>query len=299
MNILPRLVRAGFLSLSADLQYPGAERRHFPAAPPSSGQAPRPRLLPQRSGNAEGQAQMSAERQLEPGHQPPAAPPPPPPRRQPRNKLKPPAAFRIAARRTQLRRPRPGTIGDLDPDNAVPGPDRDRHRPPGSTRAAGPDRITEDLADQQDGRISARVPRAEYLTDERTGGPRPAPPARQASRSPGPSSPHPPFPGRPSPAALPRPPCPGKPAGQRADAETCTLSSAANVKPCTGPPPRTLVRGPSVVAAPVRGRPCKADGPSHRSLAPIPVRYTSVDTATGRPAALHDDTSRTKKKQPA
>ena len=40
-----------------------------------------------------------------------------------------------------------------------------------------------------------------------------------------------------------------------------------------------LVRGPSVVAAPVRGRPCKADGPPHRSLAPIPVRYASVDTA--------------------
>jgi hypothetical protein len=57
------------------------------------------------------------------------------------------------------------------------------------------------------------------------GRPAPAPPARQASRSPGPPpwpSPHPPFPGR---------PVPGKPAGQRADAGTCTLSSAANVKP--------------------------------------------------------------------
>jgi hypothetical protein len=35
-----------------------------------------------------------------------------------------------------------------------------------------------------------------------------------------------------------------------------------------------------VDAAPVRGRPCKADGPAHRSHAPIPVRYASVDPAT-------------------
>jgi hypothetical protein len=79
--------------------------------------------------------------------------------------------------------------------------------------------------------------------------------------------------------ALPRPPRPGKPAGQRADAGKCTLSSAPNVKPYTG------LRGPpsvdsSVPAAPVRGRPCKADGSPHRSQAPIFVRYTSVDTAT-------------------
>jgi hypothetical protein len=33
-----------------------------------------------------------------------------------------------------------------------------------------PDRITEDLPDQQDGHIPARVPRAENLTDERAGG---------------------------------------------------------------------------------------------------------------------------------
>jgi hypothetical protein len=46
-----------------------------------------------------------------------------------------------------------------------------------------------------------------------------------------------------------------------------------------------LVRGPSVVAPPVRGRPCKADGPSHRSQAAISVRYASVDTATQRSTA--------------
>jgi hypothetical protein len=58
-----------------------------------------------------------------------------------------------------------------------------------------PDTVTEDLADQQDSHVPARVPRAEHLRDEGTGGPAPAPPARQASRSPGPlpqTSVHPP-----------------------------------------------------------------------------------------------------------
>jgi hypothetical protein len=66
-------------------------------------------------------------------------------RREPLNELKPPAAFRIAARRTQLRRPRPGPVGDLAPDSAVPGNDRDRDPLPGSTRTAMPDTVTEDL----------------------------------------------------------------------------------------------------------------------------------------------------------
>ena len=85
----------------------------------------------------------------------------------------PPAPFCITARRTQPRRPRPGAVGDLDPDDTVPGPDRDRDRLPGSTRARVPDRITEDLADQQFSVITARVPGAEYRRDERTGGTRP------------------------------------------------------------------------------------------------------------------------------
>jgi hypothetical protein len=89
--------------------------------------------------------------------------------------------------------------------------------------------------------------------------------------------------------ALPGRPAPGKPAGQRADAGTCTLSSAANVKPALGLR-RTLVRGPSVPAAPVRGRPCKADGPAHRSHPTDAVRYLSVDPATQRPAVLQGDT---------
>jgi hypothetical protein len=99
-------------------------------------------------------------------------------------------------------------------------------------------------------------------------------PARPPSHSPGPpasSSAHPS-----SPAAR-----PGKPAGQRANAGKCTLSSAANVKPHTHPPQTLSVARPSLRtlsvavrprADPVRGRPCTADGPPHRSLAPIPVR---------------------------
>jgi hypothetical protein len=70
--------------------------------------------------------------QLEPGHHPPATPSRAPPRRKALNELKPPAAFRIAASRTQLRRPGPGPVGDLDPDCTVPGNDRDRDRPPGA-----------------------------------------------------------------------------------------------------------------------------------------------------------------------
>jgi hypothetical protein len=96
------------------------------------------------------------------------------------------------------------------------------------------DRITEDLADQQDGHIPARVPRAEHLTDEPTGGPRPLrPPARPPSvtlsRTAAPAITAPAFPG---------PPRPGKPAGQRADAGKCTLDSAMHVKSARG------LRGP-------------------------------------------------------
>jgi hypothetical protein len=63
--------------------------------------------------------------------------------REARDELKPATAFRITADRTRLRCPWPGAIGDLNPDDAVPGNDRDRL--PGSTRATMTDRITEDL----------------------------------------------------------------------------------------------------------------------------------------------------------
>jgi hypothetical protein len=95
--------------------------------------------------------------------------------------------------------------------------------------------------------------------------------------------------------ALPRPHRPGNRPGSRR-----TQGHARSAQPRTssrhnglrGPLVRDgpLVRGPYVPAAPVRGRPCKADGPAHRSQAPIPVRYASVDTATQRPTALQGDT---------
>jgi hypothetical protein len=111
--------------------------------------------------------------EYEPGHDPPAAPPPAPPRREARNELKPPAAFRITARRWKFWRPRPRPVGDLDPDDALTGTDRDCDRLPGSARTAVPHRITEDLTDQQFSIISARVLRAENQADECAGGPRP------------------------------------------------------------------------------------------------------------------------------
>ena len=76
--------------------------------------------------------------------------------------------------------------------------------------------------------------------------------------------------------ALPRPPRPGKQAGQRADAGTCTLSSAANVKPAQRAPrgPRPwLVRGrgprpwPSVKQPTVH-----TDRPSGTRARPLCVR---------------------------
>jgi hypothetical protein len=145
---------------------------------------------------------MQLSPELEPGHHPPAAPPPAPPCREARDELKPPAAFRITGRRTQPRRPRPGPVGDLDPDDAFPGNDRDRDCLPGSSRAGVPDTITEDLADQQDSHIPARVPRSENLRHEPAGGPRPLrPPGKRHAlpdRHPGHHR------TRPSPAAPPR-----------------------------------------------------------------------------------------------
>ena len=173
----------------------------------------------------------SAVPQLKPGHRPPAAPPPAPPRREARNELKPPAAFRITARRTQLRRPRPGAIGDLDPDDAVPAMTATLTVSPGAPEpecrtllpkisltsktatsphgCPGPSTVPTNVRAAR-----ARSARPASVTLSRT--------ATLAITAP----------------ALPRPPRPGKPAGQRADAGKCTLSSAANVKPRTGPPPR-------------------------------------------------------------
>jgi hypothetical protein len=62
---------------------------------------------------------------------------------------------------------------------------RDRDRLLGSTRAAMPDAVAEDLADQQDSHVPARMPGTEYLRDERAGGPRPPRPGKPAGASSG------------------------------------------------------------------------------------------------------------------
>ncbi len=155
---------------------------------------------------------------------------------------------------------------------------------PGAPEPAVPDTVTEDLADQQDGHIPARVPGAEYLRDERAGGPRPLRPPGKRHALPDRQPSH--HRTRPSPAAPPRET--GRAAGGRRDMHA-QLSRERQAGTTAS---ADLVRGSSVVAAPVRGRPCKADGSPHRSQAPIPVRYASVDTATQRSTARQGDTRR-------
>ena len=159
--------------------WPGSQRRRPAPQRSDVGTLACPRYTPGTPAISR-RAETSAG-ELEPGHQATAAPPSPaPPRREARDELKPATAFRVAARRTQLRRPRPGSVGDLDPDGTVSGDDRDRDRLPGSTRAAMTDRITEDLADQQDRHIPARVSRTENLTHEPASSPRPlCPPGKR------------------------------------------------------------------------------------------------------------------------
>ena len=86
------------------------------------------------------------------------------------------------------------------------------------------DTVTEDLADQQDGHIPARVPGAEYLTDERAGGPRPLRPPGKRHALPDRQPSH--HRTRPSPAAPPRET--GRAAGGRREMHA---QLAANVKP--------------------------------------------------------------------
>jgi hypothetical protein len=71
--------------------------------------------------------------------------------------MEPPAVFRVATSGARLRHPRPAPVGDLDPDNVVLHPDRDRDRLAGNTRAAMPQTIGEKLAHQQGGHVPARV----------------------------------------------------------------------------------------------------------------------------------------------
>jgi hypothetical protein len=160
---------------------------------------------------------MQLSPELKPGHHPPAAPPPPaPPRREARDELKPSAAFRVAIGRMQLRRPRPGSVGDLDPDGAVSGDDRDCNRLHGSTRPAVPDTVPEVSLTSKTATSPHGCPGPSTSeTKERAARARSARPASVTlSRTASPAITAP---------ALPRPPRPGKPAGQRADAGTCTL----------------------------------------------------------------------------
>ncbi len=173
-------------------------------------------------------------RQLEPGNRPAAEPPPPPPRREARNELKPATAFRIPASRTQLRHPRPAPVSDLDPDHTVPRRDRDRDRLPGSTRAAVPDAIAEQLAHQQDGHVPARVSRTEHPAQERTGDQRPLRPPGKCHALPAIRAPA-------FPAAL----VPGNHAGRADTRMHARLGGARQAR-------TRRQRGPSVV---VRGKP--------------------------------------------
>ncbi len=204
---------------------------------------------------------------FEPCHHPPSTPSRAPPRREARDESEPSAAFGITVGRTQLRRPRPGAVGHLDPDDAVPGPDRDRDRLPGSTRAGVPDTVAEDLADQQDSRVSARVPRPQYLTDERARGPRTLRPSRKRHGLPDrpPSHQRTRLPGRPRPGKS-----RGPPGGHR------------DGRPTRGQTSRQSTPG--------TGTGTQSSGYPHRSLAPIPVRHASVDPATQRPTTLQGDT---------
>jgi hypothetical protein len=137
--------------------------------------------------------------------------------------------------------------------------------------------------------ISARVPGAEYLTDEHAGGPASVtlygPPAQP--------SPHSPFP-----AASP----PGIRLGSgRTWGMHAQLSRErqADTTPVRGPSvAASPVRGPSVAASPVRGRPRKADGPSYRAHPTDAVCNLSVDPATQRPTARQGDTRLNKEETP-
>ena len=217
-------------------------------------------------------------RKLEPCDGPPAAPSPSPPGRKAGNEVEPPAVFRVAASGSRCWHPRPAPVGDLDPDNVVRRLDRDRDRLARGTRATMPQTIGKKLAHQQGGHVPAGVPGASLALPRQTRGPAaPAPPVPQASRSPGP-------PAQPSAHPPSRPPrIPGNRAGRRADTCGCTLDSASNVK--ARQPPERAPEPPS-------------SGYPHRSLAPIPVRYASVDPATQRPTALQDDTPRDKGETP-
>ena len=61
------------------------------------------------------------------------------------NQPQPPATFRLITGGPQLRHSPAAAVGDVDPDHAADGPDRDRDRLPLRARAAVPDAVAEQL----------------------------------------------------------------------------------------------------------------------------------------------------------
>jgi hypothetical protein len=136
---------------------------------------------------------------------------------------------------------------------------------------------SEKLAHQEGGVIPTRVSRAQHTPHECAGDPRPlrAPRKRHSFPDRRPRHQYTRLPGRPRPREITR-------AGRTP--QGCTPDSAALVKPERGPRPGTGI---------------PSSGYPHRSLAPIPVRYVSADTATRRSTARQGDTPRDKGKRPA
>jgi hypothetical protein len=159
------------------------------------------------------------------------APPPGGQSRQPQSS----AIFSLITAGPQLRHTPAAGVGDLDPDHAAGGPDRDRL--PFSARAAAPDAVGEQLTSR-----AASSPH---------GCPGPGHPGRERAGRPGPLRPPSRSPAPPVAASAPAFPGPPRGPGSHPDPRPgtrgCTLGSAARVKPEI-----RRRRGPSVA---VRGKP--------------------------------------------
>jgi hypothetical protein len=175
--------------------------------------------------------------QLEPGHHPPAAPPPPPPRGQPRHQPQPPATFRLTTVGPQLRHTPAAAVGDLDPDHAAGGPDRDRDRLPSAPEPPcrmllANSSLTSSAASSPHGCPGPSTPAVNArATRARSARPATVTLSRTAMAISAPA-----FPGPPR--------VPGNHPGPPAATQGCTPDSASRVKP-----------GNTPLARPVRGRP--------------------------------------------
>ena len=177
----------------------------------------------------------SAVPQLEPGHRPPAAPPPAPPGGQLRHQPQ-PRPLRLTTAGRSCGTPA-AAVGDLDPDHAAGGPDRDRDRLPFRARAAVPDAVPEQLAPSSAASSPHGCPGPSTpAVNARATRARSARPATVTlSRTTALAISAPAFPARPA---------PGKPPGTAAGHTGCTPDSAAPRQARNTPPAR-----------PVRGRP--------------------------------------------